>query len=636
MPANPDLDKAIALHKKGDIAGAIRGYKRALKKTPDHPGALNLLGLAYTQHGAAATALPLLKQALALRPDLPGANFNLATVLRGLERHEEAVTHFTAALANDPRDVEAHFGLALALLALKRNAEAIAHLRTVLALYPNHAAAQFNLARALVAEKDFTAAVSFFRSVLAHDPKLLAAYAGLAEALRAQSLYAEALKVCEQAIALAPDNTDALINLGAALSDVKRLDEAIEYQEKALALGADTAELHFNLASNHYGCDHYGKAQEHFKRAIALGLSPEDECKSELLIGWIDQMYGRLEEAERISEAIISAHGDDEFGVEARHQKAAMYLSRGDFAKGWPFYEYRYGGQAPNVRESLYPRWDGTPTAGPLWVWGEQGLGDEILYAGMIEDLRKLSPSIIFEVEPRLVTLFQRSFPQVRVVASGSDLSGQPIAAQISVGSLGGHLRLKWDDFPKREQGYLVADRERVGALRARLDTDRRRVIGLSWRSSNPLRGGNKSARLSDFAAVLRLPGTRFVDLQYGDTTEERAEVERLTGVRVERLDDIDNTNDIEGLAALMNACDVVVTVSNTNAHLAGALGRPTWVFAPFGFAKLWYWFVGKKQSPWYPRVSVQHRVEGQSWAELISLSCPEIADRLGTYSGVS
>ena len=126
----------------------------------------------------------------------------------------------------------------------------------------------------------------------------------------------------------------------------------------------------------------------------------------------------------------------------------------------------------------------------------------------------------------------------------------------------------------------------------------------------------------------MRLPGVRFVDLQYGETAEERDAIKRETGIEIVRLKDIDNTNDIDGLAALVSACDVVVTVSNTTAHLAGALGVPTWVFVPYGFAHLWYWFAGKEQSPWYPRVTVKCQGEKQSWEELISASASDIINQ--------
>jgi len=260
-----------------------------------------------------------------------------------------------------------------------------------------------------------------------------------------------------------------------------------------------------------------------------------------------------------------------------------------------------------------------------LLVWGEQGLGDHILYASMIDDLRERSKSIVLEIEPRLVGLFKRSFPDIEVHPIGESPLKAGVEAQIPIASLGGYLRLDWSSFPKREGGYLKADPARVADLRSKLLDGRKKIVGVSWRSVRPRYGAGKSAKLADFLQIFRLPGIRFMDLQYGDTGEDRAALERETGIVVTRLEDIDNTNDIDGLAALMSACDAVVSVSNTNAHLAGALGRPTWVFAPFGFSQMWYWFPEVNKSPWYPRVQVRHQAENQSWEAVISPIATEI-----------
>jgi ADP-heptose:LPS heptosyltransferase len=89
--------------------------------------------------------------------------------------------------------------------------------------------------------------------------------------------------------------------------------------------------------------------------------------------------------------------------------------------------------------------------------------------------------------------------------------------------------------------------------------------------------------------------------------------------VRVERLGNIDNTNDIDGLAGLIAACDLVVTASNTTAHLAGAVGCPTVVFAPYGHARFWSWFKDRADSPWYPHVRVLRQAAGEPWANFIA-----------------
>ena len=247
----------------------------------------------------------------------------------------------------------------------------------------------------------------------------------------------------------------------------------------------------------------------------------------------------------------------------------------------------------------------------------------------MVPELAGRAGSVLLQVEPRLVGLFARSFPAARVVGLDHTLHAEPVDAQVPFGSLGMYFRTGWDAFPRRERGYLQADAARTAQLRERLKQDDRAAVGLSWVSHNPRSGKSKSARLSDFASILGLANCRFVDLQYGDTRAERQTVERELGVQVERLEDVDNTNDIDGLAALIAACDVVVSVSNTTAHLAGALGTPTWTLVPHGHARFWYWFKEGDMSPWYPRVRVRRQANDQPWRDLVDTCVDEIASFL-------
>ena len=176
----------------------------------------------------------------------------------------------------------------------------------------------------------------------------------------------------------------------------------------------------------------------------------------------------------------------------------------------------------------------------------------------------------------------------------------------------------------------LKADPEQATALRKRLKTDERLIVGLSWRSSNKTLEKAKSAGPHAFAPLLKLRNCRFVDLQYGDTSAEREAVARDTGIQIEHLDDIDNFNDIDGLSSLINACDLVVTVSNTTAHLAGALGKETYVLVPFGQARMWYWFHDRIDNPFYPDIKIRRQAKTHDWASLMAPLADEIGRRVG------
>ena len=271
------------------------------------------------------------------------------------------------------------------------------------------------------------------------------------------------------------------------------------------------------------------------------------------------------------------------------------------------------------------PVWNGGYVSGTLLIWANEGIGDQILYSSAIAEVSRRADRVVVEVDPRLRDLFARSFPMVEVIPAQARGFTEKIDAHHASSSLARHLRPDWQSFPSLREGFLKPSPELVFRLRDRFSNDRRPLIGLSWVSKNQAIGRFKSARLTDFEALLRLPEYRFVDLQYGDTLAEREEVEHAFGARVERLDDIDNTNDLDGLAALMSVCDAVLTVSSTTAHLAGAVGARTFVMVPFGRGHLWYWFADRPASPWNPNLQVRRRDKDQSWADMIAGLVPDV-----------
>jgi ADP-heptose:LPS heptosyltransferase len=221
--------------------------------------------------------------------------------------------------------------------------------------------------------------------------------------------------------------------------------------------------------------------------------------------------------------------------------------------------------------------------------------------------------------------------PNVEVVPSSSDLHAGAAAEQVCLTSLGQFFRPDASSFPSRH-GFLVPDAERVASLRARITGGGRPAIGLSWSSPKAQFAQSKSASLLDFSGLVGKVDANWIDLQYGDTAAERERFAQQAGIAISHLDDIDNTNDIDGLAALIAACDLVVTVSNTTAHVAGAVGTPAWVLVPFGHSRMWYWHPGRDDNPWYPNVRIRPQRMGQSWRDLIE----SVTDEISTFASAA
>jgi Tfp pilus assembly protein PilF len=429
----------------------------------------------------------------------------------------------------------------------------------------------------------------------------------------------EALRLIGTALKVKPDYSDALLNYGSVLSALQRNEEALAYFDKALAANPHSIRALNNRANALAVLKRFDEALGCFDRVLSL-----DPIYANALL---NRAY-TLVDLGRYTEALTDYHRALRLrpaDAESHIHMAFAELAMGNFSSGWPRYEWRWKGQkAPAPRHMALPRWNGQRVSGAILAWGEQGLGDEIIYTSMIPDLAPHADAVVLEVEPRLVTLIARSMPDIRVIGRGDPVPGD-VTAQSPLASLGQYLRPGWDAFP-RKPSYLVADQDLAASLRCRLAPDDEAIIGLSWVSKSSTFGQFKTARLSDFEPVLRLPQCRFVDLQYGDTLAEREAVQKSTGLTVERLPDIDNTNDIDGLAALITACDLVVTVSNTTAHLAGALGKPTLLFVPQASGRLWYWFNERDDSPWYPRTRIRRQTAGQSWPDLIGPAADDVA----------
>jgi ADP-heptose:LPS heptosyltransferase len=191
--------------------------------------------------------------------------------------------------------------------------------------------------------------------------------------------------------------------------------------------------------------------------------------------------------------------------------------------------------------------------------------------------------------------------------------------AQAPIGDLGHLLGLDKDAILRSRKPFLSADRERAAQLRNQSPfTDKKPVCGIAWRSANKQFGGEKSIALPDLAPVLNAAELSFVNLQYGSVDAEIAQARDALGVAIHQVPGLDIFNDIDGLLALIDACDFVVTTSNVTAHLAGAMGKRGCVMVPYAKGRIWYWHLQDTFSLWYPTLRVFYQEDPKSWSSTI------------------
>ena len=371
-------------------------------------------------------------------------------------------------------------------------------------------------------------------------------------------------------------------NLGNALVALERFEEAEEVHKTAAKLNPTHAQTQNNLGTLYEALARYEEAYECFKKAASL---------------------------------------DPEYAT-AHYNLAAVNLRFKNFKEGWSKREARWDRKAneewmPPIQTDK-PLWSGCK-ADRLYVWSEQGVGDEVMFASCFNDLLPKCNSLVVACNSRLLPLFQRSFGQeIEFVDRIQGLPDTQFDCHAPALTATGLVRQDLKDFGSAAFPYLKADPALVESLRnsiAKVSAGRP-IIGLSWFSKNKLTGRRRSISLVEL--VSSLPKEFFlVNLQYGDVKEDLIEVERTLGRSVANFNNIDNWNDIDVFAALIGACDKVVSIDNSTVHFAGALGKECHVLLPFSTD--WRWGLQcEERSYWYNSLLLHRQSELNDWGGAI------------------
>lgn len=646
---------ALQLHQRGQLAEAECIYRQVLELDPHHADSLHLLGVLAHQVGRNDIAVELIRRAIAEDKRPAAFHSNLGTAYQALGKLEEAATSYECALAINPELAEAQMNLGAVLEAQGKMELAEARFRRALILRPNLAEAHVNLGNILQAQGKLEEAAASHERAMALKPEFAEAFFSHANTLQAQGKMDEAVAGYQRALVLKPGMAEIHGNLGNAQLALKMLDDAEACYEQALTLKPDYAEAwynrgnlrqaqekladaaacyeraiqlkpqlpeaHYNLGNTLHTLDRLDEAAASFERALALR---SEYAEAHYNLGCVFEDLGRLDEAlARMARALELKPNYPQ----ARFGQALAQLRSGKLSTGWRNYESRWHSIDHDTPWRAYPQppWRGEKLAsGRLLLWGEQGIGDEIQFTGLIPDAIRSGNRIVMDCDARLRPLFARSFPEIEVVSGCGPAESQEagIAAHLPAGSLPGFFRMSEDAFSATTSPYLKAD----PAVRERFHadySDGRKLIGLAWYTKNHKSGRKRSIDLKYFAPLFGLPGIRWISLQYGDFDSLAQQADAaLAPLLIDRS--VDQFADIDRFAAQVAAMDQVITIDNSTAHVAGALGIPVWLLVPL--AADWRWMEKRIDSPWYPTLRIFRQPKIGDWEAVIESVRSELA----------
>ncbi len=668
---------AVAHHQAGRMGEAEGLYRRILAATPRHADALDLLGVLAWQSGRAGEALDLVGRALSINKRNPGYHVHYGLALVAAGQHTEAIKSLRRAVKLAPTYADAHTNLGLALMEDGQPQAAVGPFRKAAHLDPGNAEAHNNVGVALAGSGRHEEAEAAFRRALELRSNLVSAHGNLATSLFELGRSDEAAGAAEHGLSI-QKTPDGHYIMGRIALFRREFEAALEHNRAALGLAPGMREARINLGLALKGLGRHGEELEN-NRALADDYPDAPEILNNYamsLVEWaqrkdagasttasLEEAVGIMERARALDPAqaefrysqakVLEDLGRDGAAIDvldgflarnperhdARFMRGILRLRTGDCDGGAEDIQWRWSNPEfeHQRRPFTHPWWAGEPIpeGRRLLIWGDQGIGDEIVYAGLISLIEDARIAATVECDARLAGLFKRSFRAVDVVerqtppVAGAEAA--EVAFQTPLSGLTHHLGPWPRGFPRRGR-YLKTDPKRVTQCRDGLDgaLDAPFRVGVSWiskRSDRPHEGWQKSIELMDWAPILRTPGVSFVNLQYGDTEADIDTVGDELSVAIHSDPAIDRFNDMEGLAALIDCLDLVITISNATAHIAGALGKECWVLARK--APFWYWGDTGDRAMFYDSVHIIRQGRGGEWETVIEDAAAKLLLRM-------
>ena len=539
---------------------------------------------------------------------------NLATILAGRGESDYALVLLLRAIKSDPTYAEALNNIGLVYNERGAVAQAHQYFARATKLDPRNADWLNNYGNACVELLRFGDALRAYDQAIALRPTEAKFWSNRGIALRGLRCTADCIDSFHKALDIDPRHVNALSNVGLVYREEKQFERAIAALDRALTIEPRSAALLSNLASVYESMGDFDRMRDLAERAVACDPS---YAESYTLLANYELEAGRYGTAESLYQRAVSLDPGNRNG---NWNLAILWLMRGDFERGWEQFEWRKKLQSVLVDTPVTssPAWDGAPLTGrTILVCCEQGMGDTIQFIRYAPALKEAGAGQVIVECPFPLASLMASVPGVDdVVAHGTPIPAHDV--HVSLMSLPYLFGTTLESIPAKVP-YIRSERRPAADLVSAPEGVVK--IGIVW-AGNPIhkRDVLRSVKLSHFAALLDIPGTKFFSLQKGEVAERQ-----LNGLADPRIVDLSHALvDFQDTAAVIDRLDLVIAVDTSVAHLAAAMGKPTWILLPY--VADYRWLLDREDSPWYPGAVLFRQPAPGQWRAVFK----SVAARLG------
>ena len=561
--------------------------------------------------GKIESALKKIRKYLKANPHDYNTRYNYALMSQKAGNIEEAIKNYNEVILNDDNNWRALTNLYLIFFDQEKYKQGLVLVNKILSILPNHQPTLRDKAHLQYYLGDLEEAQNNVILSIKLNPKDYIALNILGMIYDKMGSYDLAKNTYLKVLEFNKDYYPTYSNLGKCYLEIKEIEEAINILKEGLKINPEFINAKNNLANAYYQLEMYDKALKLYKEILEKYPNHKDVNSNIALCYFYAKNFEQTEKYFSITKKI------DGENKNFRKNYAHYLLFKQEYKEAWEIYwdsrlriddYYRSDSWKYKILQHIYMG-NILNNNDKILIIKEQGIGDEILYSTMYPDLIKIFPNCTIETEPRLISLFNRSYntdnnivPFLKITGTDNDfLKYDKI---ICAGSLGKFFRNTLDSFPKINK--LTPKKSDIEFVQKKLNNFKSvKKIGISWKSKRRFYGEGKSLDLSDLNEILKLKNSIFINLQYGDTLSDQNNLEQKHNIKITTLTEIDLMNDFEKLSALLCSLDLFVTVSNSTAHLAGALNVPTILIKPKSFAIFHYWNQPNSITPWYSSIEL-------------------------------
>ena len=531
-------------------------------------------------------------------------------------RFDEAKNLIFNLLKTEKENLKYNFYYGLTFAHEKKFVEAIEYFSIFLNKNKSDYDTNFNLANCYLGLLNFEKAIEYYENCTRLNHNRHEPYHQVGVCYRLVRDYQKSIVNLNKALSI-KENTLSYYILGKVFRDNGQFDEARKSFEKSIFLNEKFIDSKLSLANIENDCGNYDEAFKIVNKIIqANEQNNQVYVKSNIIIGNILKSKGDYKSAIEVNQKILEIEPNN---ADALYHLSLCYLFMKDFDNGWKYHESRYNLQSfvllKKIRNSfIKPIWGGNKPKKNILIYGEQGIGEQILYSQFIEVIQDQFEKITIAVNKKLIPFFKKIYKYMEIIDYRSLENYDKYDYHLPMGSLGQFFQnlVNYNSFKK--EIFYSFDNNKVPKKNKKLR------CGISWKSTNKIFGKKKSIELEQLSNLFLLNDIEFINLQYSNEKEEINILEKRINKSIFLDHKVDCFNDIDGTAGLIKSCDFVITVSNSNAHIAGKLGVKTFLLLPFNDGKLWYWGLNTDNNIiWYPSIKPVRMENENDWSSCIS-----------------